>query len=168
MRIERHEGRIHLRDRPAPSWALGAFLFAGGALAIAMSLGLATNADQLKTWERLASIGIGIGVCAGALWWLARSPGTEVELDLTRRSLSMVRWSILGRQLRQLSFDQLETARVEEGEDDEGGKVWRPAVRLRDGEVLLLSELWSHDRPGVQRAVDTVVDECRLTSATPF
>jgi hypothetical protein len=132
-----------------------------------MALGLATNADQLKTWERLASVGIGIGVCVGALWWLARSPRTQIDLDLTHHSLSMVRWSILGRQRQQLPFDQLETALVQESEDDEGGKVWRPALRLRDGEVLVLSELWSHDRPAVQSAVTTVTEECGLKTRGP-
>lgn len=162
MRIIRDGGRIHLYDRLALFWALGAFLLAGGALAIAMPLGLATNADELQPWERLASVAIGSGVCAGALWWLARSPGTEVQLDLVQRSLRLMRRGLLGRQVRQLSFDQLESAMVEQGEDSDGGTVWRPAVRLRSGEVVLLSELWSHDEPGVRTAVATVAEACRL------
>ena len=162
MRITREGGRVSLHDRPALFWALGIFLFAGGALAIAMSLGLAENADELKPWERLAAAAVGIGVSAGGLWWLARNPGTKVELDLTRRSLRLVRWGILGREMRQLPFDQLESAMVEEGEDGDGGKVWRPAVRLRYGGVLPLSLLWSHDEPGIRSAVSTVTEVCGL------
>ncbi len=162
MRITRQGGRVFLRDRPALFWALGIFLSAGGALAIAMSLGLAQNADELKPWERLAAGAVGLGVCAGGLWWLAQNPGSKVELDLTRRSLRLVRWGILGREVRQLSFDQLESAVVVDGDDGDGGKVWRPAVRLRDGGVLLLSLLWSHDEPGIRSAVATVTEVCRL------
>ena len=162
MRITREGGRVYLRDRAALFWALGIFLFAGGALAIAMSLGLAENADELKPWERLASAVVGLGVCAGGLWWLAQNPTTRVELDLTRRSLRLVRWGILGREVRQLPFDQLESAVVEEGEDGDGGKVWRPAVRLRYGGVLQLSVLWSHDEPGIRSAVATVTEVCGL------
>ena len=162
MRITREGGRVSLHDRPALFWALGFFLFAGGALAIAMSLGLAENADELKPWERLAAAGVGIGVSAGGLWWLAQNPTTKVEFDLTRRSLRLVRWGILGREMRQLPFDQLESAVVEEGEDGDGGKVWRPAVRLRDGGVLLLSLLWSHDEPGIRSVVSTVTEVCGL------
>jgi hypothetical protein len=164
VRISRDGGRVYLRDRPALFWALGAFLLAGGALAIAMPLGLATDADRLQLWERLASIGIGAGVCAGALWCLERSPGTDVQLDLTHRSLRLVRRGIFGRQVRQISLDQLESAEVERGEDSEGGKVWRPAVRLRDGEFVLLSQLWSHDEGGVRTAVATVAEICRVPS----
>ena len=40
--------------------------------------------------ERLASILVGIGVSTGALWWLARSPASQVQLDLTSRRLRMV------------------------------------------------------------------------------
>ncbi|HWN18394.1 MAG TPA: hypothetical protein VNO19_05705 [Gemmatimonadales bacterium] len=162
MHITREGGQVSLGDRPGLFWALGLFLFAGGALSIAMALGLAENAGELEAWERLASMGIGLGVCAGAAWWLARNPGTSVQLDLTRRSLRLVRWGILGRQVRELPFDQLESTLVEESEDSDGGRVWRPAVRLRSGGVLRLSELWSHDEPGVRTAVATVAEVCGL------
>ena len=101
-------------------------------------------------------------MCAGGLWWLAQNPSTKVELDLTRRSLRLVRLGILGREVRELHFDQLESAVVEESEDGDGGKVWRPAVRLRSGGVLPLSLLWSHDEPGIRSAVATVTEVCGL------
>ena len=167
MHITREGGRVHLRDRPGLFWALGAFLLAGGALAIAMALGLANNADELRPWERLASIGIGTGVCTGALWWLGQNRGTVVQIDLVRRSLQLTRQGIHGRQVRQLSFDQIESAFVDQETDGDGGTVWRPALRLRDGEVVLLSELWVHDEPGARKAVSTVAEVCRLPYAEP-
>jgi hypothetical protein len=162
MRIRREGGQVWLHDRVTPFWALGIVLFAGGTMGIALPLGLAQNAGDLKLWERFASGAIGLGVCAGAFWWLARSPATKVRLDLTRRSLRLVRWSILGREIKELPFDELTGARVEESEDSDGGKVWRPAVSLRGGHVLLLSKLWSHDERGVRATVDTVAEFCRL------
>ena len=77
----------------------------------------------------------------------------------------VVRWSILGREVRELPFDQLSRTEVKESEDSDGGKVWRPAVHLRDGRVLLLSELWSHDERGVRVAVAAVAEICRLPAA---
>jgi hypothetical protein len=162
MRIQREGGQIWLRDRAAVFWALGIFLLVGGVLGIAMPLGLAEDAGDLKLWERLASGAVGLGVCAGAFWWLARSPATKVRIDLTRRSLRLVRWSILGREVREVPFDELTGTKFEESEDSDGGKVWRPAVGLRGGDVLLLSELWSHDERGVRATVDAVAEFCRL------
>jgi hypothetical protein len=162
VRITRHGGHVSIRDQAAPFWALGLFLLAGGALAVAMPLGLATNSPDLGPWERVASMGVGLGVTAGALWWLWRSPATQVELDLTRRQLKVVRFGISGRQMRRIAFDDLERAMVDEGADSDGGAVWRPAVRLRTGELLLLSELWSHDRAGVEESVAVVAETCRL------
>ena len=127
-----------------------------------MPLGLATNADDLQSWERLASLGIGMGVSIGALWWLARNPKTDVWLDLPRRQVRLVRIGLSGRAVRQLSFDDLVAAEVEQGRDDEGGAIWRPAVRLRDGQRVLLSELWSHDQAAVQEAVAVVAAACGL------
>src|SRR3954471_11356564 len=97
MRIIREGGQITLRDQPAPYWALGLFLLAGGLMAIAMALGLAGNANELKPWERLSTLGVGVGVAAGALWWLAKNPATEIRIDLTRRLLTLVRSGVLGR-----------------------------------------------------------------------
>jgi hypothetical protein len=162
MRITRTNGQISIRDRPAPSWALGGFLLIGGLVAIAMPLGLATNANDLELWERLASLGVGMGVSVGAVWWLARNPKTHVRLDLARRCLQVVRIGLSGRHVRRLSFDELEVAEVEQGSDSEGGPIWRPVVRLRDGQRVLLSELWSHDRVGVAEGVAAVAAACGL------
>jgi hypothetical protein len=123
-----------------------------------MALGLATNAGDLESWERLASVGIGLGVSAGALWWLGRSPATQAQLDLARRQLRLVRFGLNGRQVRHLSFDDLKSVEVEQGADSEGGAVWRLAVRLRSGDLVLLSELWSHDRAGVETSAAVVAE----------
>ena len=162
VRIKRNGGQITIRDRPAPFWTLGLFLLAGGLLAVAMPLGLATNAGDLEPWERLASIGVGVGGSIGALWWLARSPATQVQLDLTRRRLRLVRFGLSGRLVRQLSFDDLARVEVEQGTDDEGGLVWRPAVRLQSGELVLLSGLWSHDQAGVAEGMAVLAAACGL------
>lgn len=155
-----------MRDQAAPYWALGLFLLAGGLLCLAMTLGLAPNAGALKQWERVASLLVGLGVCAGALWWLARNPTTRVELDLTRRTLRLVRTGILGRKLRQLGFNQLEGVELQRGADSEGDPVWRPAVRLRGGELLPLSRLWDHDEAGLRKSIWAVADACELPAPT--
>jgi len=164
VRITRNAGQVSIRDQAAPFWLLGLFLLAGGVLAVAMPLGLATNAGELALWERLASIGVGVGVIAGALWWLARSPATHVQLDLLHRHLQLVRFGLSGRQVRRLSFDDLEGVEVEQGTDDEGGSVWRPVLHLRSGQLALLSELWSHDQAAVEEVVAAVAEACRLPS----
>jgi hypothetical protein len=123
-----------------------------------MPLGLATNASDLKPWERLGSVAVGLGVAAGALWWLARNPATRAELDLTRRRLRLVRSGLVGRQVRSLSFDQVATAEVEQSTDSDGGTVWRPALRLHTNQLVLLSELWSHDRADVEQCVTVVAE----------
>jgi hypothetical protein len=166
MRIIREGGRITLRDRPAPYWALGLFLLAGGVLSIAMALGLATNADELETWERLSSTGVGVGVAAGALWWLAKNPATEVRLDLTRRLLTLVCSGVHGRRVRTLALSEMKAVELVHGKDSDGDPIWRPAVRLQSGELVLLSHLWSHDEPTVRAGAGAVSDACRLPFTT--
>jgi hypothetical protein len=141
-------------------------LLAGGVVGVAMPLGLATNAGDLEPWERLASIGVGLGVIAGAIWWLARSPATRVQLDVTRRHLRLVRLGLRGRHVRQLAFEELESVEIEQGTDSDGGTVWRPAIRLRADGLVPLSELWSHDLPGLQATMAVLAAACRLPGPT--
>jgi hypothetical protein len=162
MRIIRDGGLVTLRDRVAPYWVLGLFLLAGGVLAIAMALGLATNANELAPWERLSSLGVGVGVAAGALWWLAKNPATEVRLDLTHRRLTLVRSGVQGRRERRISFEELQAVELVQGKDSDGDPIWRPGAWLRTGELVLLSELWSHDQPAVRAGATAVAEACRV------
>jgi hypothetical protein len=131
VQIKRDGGHISIRDRVAPFWALGLFLLAGAVVALAMPLGLASNAADLEPWERLASVAVGVGAGAGALWWLERSPWTHVQLDLTRRLLRLVRYALSGRRVRWLSFDELESACRSAPERPAGAAVG--AVEPRSG-----------------------------------
>jgi hypothetical protein len=162
MRITRNGGHISIRDQPGLYWFLGLFLLTGGVIGVAMPLGLATDTETLGPGQRLASVLIGLGVGAGALWWLWRNPGSQVQLDLTRRHLRLVRFGLSGRHVRRIRFEDLESVEVEDGMDSDGDPVWRPAVRLETGELVLLSQLWSHDRAGLDAALATVAEACRL------
>src|SRR5439155_17138521 len=104
---------------------------------------------------------------AGGLWWLGHGRASRVELDLARSRMSVVRLGLSGRQVRQLAFGELEKVAVEVGADSDGVTVWRPAVRLRSGEQLLLSELWSHDPRGTEEVVSVVASACRLPYGFP-
>ena len=162
MRIRRQGSVLSMRDRAAPFWLLGLLLLAGGIMGMAMPLGLATNAADLEPWERLTGLLIGMGVSSGALWWLAQNPGTMLRLDLTRRSVTLVRWGILGRRIRQLRFDQLEAVEVEESKDSDGDPMWRPVVRVSGGEAVRLSELWEHDERKVRASLAVFAESCGL------
>jgi hypothetical protein len=166
MRFVREAGLITLRDRPAPYWALGFFLLTGGVLSIGMTLGIATNAIDLDPWQRLASLAVGVGVTAGGIWWLAQNPATEVRLDLTRRLLTLVCSGVQGRRVRQVHFSELACVEVVQGKDSDGDPIWRPAIRLGSGELVLLSHLWSHDEPAVRGSAGAVADSCRVPFTT--
>jgi hypothetical protein len=166
MRIIREGGLITLWDRPAPYWALGLFLLAGGVLSIGMTLGIATNAVAPEPWQRLSSLLVGVGVTAGAIWWLAQNPATEVRVDLTRQLLTLVCSGVQGRRVRRLHFTELASVEIVQGKDSDGDPIWRPAIRLGSGELVLLSHLWSHDEPLVRGSAGAVADSCRVPFKT--
>ena len=161
MRVTREGGNITLRDRPGPFWALGLLLLFGAGIALAMPLGLASNAGDIEPWARVASGAIGLSVGVGALWWLNRSLATRAEIDLTRRRLTLVRLGLPGRRVVRLELDEIAAVEVERGTDGDGGTMWRSVLRLRNGDPVALSVLWSHDEKEVQRAVAVVAEACR-------
>ena len=79
----------------------------------------------------------------------------------------MVRLGISGRLVRQLSFDDLSNVEVEEGSDDEGGLVWRPALRLRSGELVYCRSCGVTTRAGVKAGMAVVAEACGLPSRPP-
>jgi hypothetical protein len=162
VHIKNEGAGISMQDRPGAAWALGLVLLVGAALAVLMPLGLAPNARALPAWQRLASVAIGALGGAGTLWWLAMNPATRVWIDPGVRKVRLRRLWLTGRQTRTLPFDELEYVGVQGGQDSDGGAVWRPFIRLRSGEVVLLSWIWSHDRPGAEKAVAAVADVCGL------
>ena len=162
MRVIREGGQLVLRDRPGPFWLLGLMLLTGGAFAFAMPLGLASNAEDIEPWARMASMAIGLANWFGGIWWLKRSLATRAEFDLTRRRLTLVRVGLPGRRVVRLDLSEITGVEAERGCDSEGGTTWRPVLTLRNGERMNLSELWSHDEKEVQQAVATVEGACRL------
>jgi hypothetical protein len=162
VRITRESAGITMQDRPGATWGLGLFLLAGAALAILMPLGLATNARILPAWQRLMSVAIGVLGGGGTMWWLAMNPSTRVEIDAAGRQMRLRLLGLSGRRTRTVSFSELEYVGVQGGQDSDGGAVWRPLIRLRGGEIVLLSRLWSHDRSGAEKVAAAVADECGL------
>jgi hypothetical protein len=59
VRITRNASQVSIRDQAAPFWLLGLFLLAGGVLAVAMPLGLATNAGNSRRGSALPVWGWG-------------------------------------------------------------------------------------------------------------
>jgi hypothetical protein len=160
VRIKRKDGCITLRDRAGPHWWLGLFLLIGGLIAIVAPFGLASDAERLQPLEQAASVAIGLGVCAGALWWLHRSPATRVILDLGRRRIRLERSGITGRRVLEFGFDEVGKVLIERGKDTDGDPITRPTAYLRNGETVHLSLLWSHDQAAVHAAAVEVALAC--------
>lgn len=160
MRVIREGGQIVLRDRPGPFWALGLLLLSGGALALLMPLGVAYDSGDLAPWERVACVALGLAVGAGGIWWLNRSIATRAELDLTHQRLTLVRLGLSGRRVVRLQLSDIAGVEAERGTDGDGGAIWRAMLRLRDGQRIALSELWSHDEKEVKQAVAILAQAC--------
>jgi hypothetical protein len=117
--------------------------------------------------ERLAALTVGIGVFAGAIWYLTRCSATVVQLDMTQRQLTLTRTGLSGRHIRKISFAELTSVELVESKDTDGDPIWRPAVRLGNGETLLISELWSHDRKEILAGAAALAQSCRLPLTPP-
>jgi hypothetical protein len=51
---------------------------------------------------------------------------------------------------------------LEQQQDSDGDPMWRPAVRLRSGEMVRLCQLWDQDQASVRAGATAFAEACRL------
>ena len=164
MRVESRPGELRLSDAPGLYWLLGLLFVGLGAVAVAAPLGLATNAGDLPPWGRLASVAMGLSLIGGGAWTLLRAPYSRVRLDVAGRCGAVIRAGVAGRSVQRFDFAAVAEVDVEATEDDEGHPIYRPVLRLQNGDRLPLSLLWQHHRPAALAATTVVAKALDLTA----
>ena len=154
MQLTTHGRTISLTHTPGMHWLLGGGFVVLGIIGAAAPFGLATGVDALRRWELLVIALIGACSAGAGIWLLARSPRSALMLDLEsgrgrlqRRGLAMV-------ETTEFAVDGIDAVELEHSKDDDGGDIYRPALRLRDGTRLIVSTVWMHHGP--QEAVATL------------
>lgn len=145
-----------IRDSPGLFWILGALFVGVGALFALGALALFSDAGTMGVASRSLAFAMGsVGVATG-VWFLRRSPASSVIVDAANRVVIVRRVGLRGRQETLVPFDDVRSAEIEQGVDDEGNAVYRPTITTKYGAVVLLSELHVHDKARVEQVLEDV------------
>lgn len=141
------------RDQPGLWWVTSLLFASLGALFV--YLGLFGSGD-MPTWQALLAAGMGlVGVGVG-LWLAWNAPLSTVAIDAATRTLHLTQHGLFGRRVRLVPVATIADVIVQHRADDDGDVMARPALVLKDGEVVPLSALWRHDPDGMARVAERV------------
>ena len=147
MRYTNVDRTITLEHTPGMHWILGVLFIAVGIVAMVASLAVSPDAGGAIAMERLVGASAGFVALVVGTWVCWRSPRTQAVLDLASGLGRIERLGIGVRETIEFPIDVVDTVVLDHAKDDEGGDVYRPALRLRDGRQVLLSPVWLHHGP---------------------
>jgi|SRR6267378_3223515 len=149
MHVVERSGELEVRDAPGLHWLLGLLFVGVGVLVMLGALGLARDAETLRSWERGLAVVMGGAAVVVGVWILERSPLSRLRVDGGARRLEIVRRGLRGRRALEISAAEVTGVRLVESTDDEGGAVFQVHLVLRHGGAVPVSLLWAHGRAPV-------------------
>lgn len=165
MRLTNVGRIITLEHTPGLHWLLGGLFVAVGLIGLAAPLGMAADAGTLRAWERVLAASMGIVALVAGVWVCWRAPRTHAVLDLSAGTGRVERLGIGLRETIEFPLEGVEAVLLDHDHDDEGGDVYRPALRMRDGRTVLLSPVWMQH--GAQDAVQALAQALERPVARP-
>ncbi len=168
MRYSNVDRTITLEHTPGMHWILGGLFIAVGVVAMVASLAVSADAGSVVAMERLAGATAGfVSLIVGA-WVCWRSPRTHAVLDLASGLGRIERLGIGVRESIEFPLAVVDSVVLDHAKDDEGGDIYRPALRLRDGRQVLLSPVWQHyGRQDAAQRLALAIDRPLTRSALP-
>lgn len=146
-------GVLLVGDNPGCFWLLGLlFVGAGGLVAVGLA-GAFVDLDQVSPLEKALAWVLALAALGAGLWTLYRSPQSRIEIRAGDGTLTVRRRGLLraGREVYDLAG--VADVLLDETSDTDGDPVYRLALRLHgDSDLIPLSLLWLHDRPGLEQA----------------
>jgi len=91
MHVVERSGELEVRDVPGLHWLLGLLFVGVGVLVMLGALGLARDAETLRSWERGLAVVMGGAAVVVGVWILERSPLSRLRVDGGARRLEIVR-----------------------------------------------------------------------------
>ncbi len=146
-------GVLVLRDNPGCFWLLGLLFVGVGGLVAAGLAGAFENLDQVSPLEKALAWVLALAALGAGLWTFYRSPQSRIEVRAGDGTLTVRRRGLLraGREVYALA--DVADVLLDQTSDIDGDPVHRLAMRLHgDSDLIPLSLLWLHDRPGLEQA----------------
>ena len=158
MIVRARETAIEVDDTPIQFWIYAfSFVFVG-ALFVAGPIALFPDIDRMRMWLRVAIATVGaLSVSVGA-WILVGSPRSKIVADTSQSLIRLDRWGIGRRERLQWGIADLVAVQLSERRDDDGDRVFRLSLVVRDGRTVPMSDVWHRGREHMAEAARRLAD----------
>lgn len=158
MIVRARDQMIEVDDTPFMFWVYALSFIIIGGIFFAGPISLFPDIDRLR-WSLRVAIGtVGALSVSVGTWILIGSPRSRIVADAGRALIRLDRWGIGRRERFEWSIGDLVAVQLSERRDDDGERVFRLSLVVRDGRTVPMSEVWHHGRERMAEAVRQLAD----------
>ena len=158
MIVRAREQTIEVDDTPVQFWIYAlAFVFVG-ALFVAGPIALFPDIERMRWWLRAAIGTVGALSVSVGTWLLVGSPRSRIIADTSQAFIRLDRWGIGRRERFEWGIGDLVAVQLSERRDDDGDRVFRLSLVVRDGRTVPMSDVWHRGRERMAEAARRLAD----------
>ena len=154
--IQQTRTNLILKDSAGCFWMLGLFFVVIAGTFVIGLMGAFTNLYELNELERAGGWFISLSGLALWIWFIYTNPGTSLDFNKRENMLTIQRRGLMRNEVEKYRLDNIEDIILIESEDTDGDPVYRLKLKIKYERNASLTELWIHNKEGLQQMIDTI------------
>ena len=157
MKIIQHTNtNLVLKDSAGCFWMLGLFFVVIAGTFVIGLMGAFTNLHELNDLEKAGAWFVSLSGLAAGIWFIYSNPGTRLDFDKKGNLLTIQRRGLMRNEIEKYRLNNIEDVILIEFKDTDGDPVYRIELKLKTEKHARLTELWMHNKEGLQNIIDTI------------
>jgi hypothetical protein len=156
MLIQESKECLIVRESPNYSWGAGGILAPLGLVAVVWALGILGGGQILPPPIRSVVLTGGAGCLVFGAFLMLRAPFSTLEIDREDRRVTLRQGRMLRERKQQWRMEEIADASVAQRTSLEGEAAYRVELLHREGGRLPVTDGWTADRMGAERAVEAI------------
>ena len=154
--IQQTRTNLILKDSAGCFWMLGLFFVVIAGTFVIGLMGAFTNLYELNDLERASGWLVSLSGLVVGVWFIYTNPGTRLDFDKRGNMLTIQRKGLMRNEVEKHRLDKIEDIILIESEDTDGDPVYRLKLKIKYERNASLTELWIHNKEGLQQMIDTI------------
>ena len=154
--IQQTRTNLILKDSAGCFWMLGLFFVVIAGNFVIGLMGAFTNLYELNELERAGGWFISLSGLAVGNWFIYTNPGTRLDFNKRENMLTIQRRGFMRNEVEKYRLNNIEDIILIESEDTDGDPVYRIKLKIKYERNASLTELWIHNKEGLQQIIDTI------------
>jgi len=165
MKIIQHTNtNLVLKDSPGCFWMLGLFFVVIAGTFIIGLLGAFYNLNEITELEKAGAWFISLSGLSAGIWFIYTNPGTRLDFNKIENVLTIQRRGLMKNEIEKYRLNNIEDIILIESKDTDGDPVYRVELKIKYEKNVSLTELWVHNKEGLQKDIDCIKNFLRIST----